>query len=915
MCKHSSPSLGDADGTNHSQGQESRPESEDSFDVPDTRADMDEGKSVDHGPLQQHRAQTPLYKSRHEKAFRLEDNKYLAHETHNSGVNSPSELRQSWIPAPTTPFDESPANRRPTGADAGVMDDSNTTLPTPAITAQSFSNTKPTFSPTDDVTEELRSLYTNFQKCMDLREKYMAISCQRFGDNPRDADDWNIYPPHPPPSWPPPENPGRISDGPQSIGSDFIKEEVPIPGLCDHFYELDETGVYQVYKNKEDLADNKPIVKVPTPKEYFLDLDFVLSVISDGPTKSFAFRRLKYLESKWNMYILLNEYEELAEVKRVPHRDFYNVRKVDTHVHHSSCMNQKHLLRFIKAKMRKKSKDLVIFRDGKDLTLEEVFQSLNLTAYDLSIDTMDMHAHKDSFHRFDKFNLKYNPIGESRLREIFMKTDNKIQGKYLAEITKEVISDLEQSKYQMAEYRISIYGRSEDEWDKLADWVVDNKLFSPNVRWLIQVPRLYSVYKATNTVENFEKVIQNIFKPLFEVTRDPQSHPNLHIFLQRVVGFDSVDDESKAERRIYRKYPYPRVWNTPMNPPYSYYIYYMFANMTSLNNFRQKRRFNTFVFRPHCGEAGDTDHLTSAFLTSFGISHGILLRKVPALQYLYYLTQMGIAMSPLSNNALFLDYERNPFPAFFQRGLNVSLSTDDPLQFHFTKEPLIEEYSVAAQIWKLSGADMCEISRNSVAHSGFENKVKKHWIGKKWFLPGVQSNDMAKTNVPNIRVAFRRETLREELQMLRRYSCVGHSPASSSFTSSSAATPRSAPETPIAAGAKTTVPSSVVLVPQENREADTPVNVDYPPVVEQDLTSGVVDSSDMGLLKLHPHLPRAPTESAIMAAYATNVMAIENQLGRLSVVAGVSEIAERAALKKRDRLRLQAEQAMDEDAD
>jgi hypothetical protein len=33
--------------------------------------------------------------------------------------------------------------------------------------------------------------------------------------------------------------------------------------------------------------------------------------------------------------------------KSVPHRDFYNVRKVDTHVHHSACMNQKHLLRFV----------------------------------------------------------------------------------------------------------------------------------------------------------------------------------------------------------------------------------------------------------------------------------------------------------------------------------------------------------------------------------------------------------------------------------------------------------------------------------------------------------------------------------------------------------------------------------------
>lgn len=97
------------------------------------------------------------------------------------------------------------------------------------------------------------------------------------------------------------------------------------------------------------------------------------------------------------------------------------------------------------------------------------------------------------------------------------------------------------------------------------------------------------------------------------------------------------------------------------------------------------RSLDTFVLRPHSGEAGDTDHLTSAFLTSHSISHGILLRKVPALQYLFYLKQIGMAMSPLSNNALFLAYERNPFPEFFKIGLNISLSTDDPLQMHFTK--------------------------------------------------------------------------------------------------------------------------------------------------------------------------------------------------------------------------------------
>ena len=80
-------------------------------------------------------------------------------------------------------------------------------------------------------------------------------------------------------------------------------------------------------------------------------------------------------------------------------------------------------------------------------------------------------------------------------------------------------------------------------------------------------------------------------------------------------------------------------------------------------------------------------------------------------------------MSPLSNNSLFLNYNRSPLPDYLARGLNISLSTDDPLQFHFTKEPLMEEYSIAAQVWKLSSCDMCELARNSVITSGFSHQV------------------------------------------------------------------------------------------------------------------------------------------------------------------------------------------------
>ena len=97
------------------------------------------------------------------------------------------------------------------------------------------------------------------------------------------------------------------------------------------------------------------------------------------------------------------------------------------------------------------------------MTLADVFQSMNLTTYDLTVDMLDVHAvsyislflflffafspnetehelysvlfqDRNTFHRFDKFNAKYNPIGESRLREVFLKTDNYLNGKYFAQI-------------------------------------------------------------------------------------------------------------------------------------------------------------------------------------------------------------------------------------------------------------------------------------------------------------------------------------------------------------------------------------------------------------------------------------------------------------------------------------------------
>jgi len=535
------------------------------------------------------------------------------------------------------------------------------------------------------------------------------------------------------------------------------------PAKSQHEFELKD-GVFKAWIQD---GEKKEIFKAHSVDEYFSDLRELMEIISFGPCKTFSYNRLRILEARFQLHLLLNDHLELVQQKGVSHRDFYNVRKIDNHVHHSACMNQKHLLRFIKSTVKKHPNEVVTQskKDGKERTLSQVFKDLKLTPYDLSIDTLNMRAEK-TFHRFDKFNTKYNPIGQPLLREIFLKQNNFIKGRYLAGLTQEVFDDLENNKYQFAEYRISIYGRKKTEWATLASWVVDNKLWSKNVCWMIQVPRLYNVWRKLGLVKTFEEMLDNIFRPLFEATIDPAAHPKISVFLEQVIAFDSVDDESQRERGYHEGMPKPGEWDIAENPPYSMWSYYMYANITILNKLRVAKGMNTFTYRPHAGEAGDIEHLAATFLVANGINHGILLYHSPALQYLYYLAQIGISISPLSNNLLFCKYENNPFPRFFRRGLNVTLSTDDPLMIHVTKEPLVEEYSVAAQVWKLTSTDLCEIARNSVLQSGFHPKFKAYWVGQNYWQMGPVGNDVARTNVPNIRIGYRWELLQEELNFI-----------------------------------------------------------------------------------------------------------------------------------------------------
>jgi AMP deaminase len=164
------------------------------------------------------------------------------------------------------------------------------------------------------------------------------------------------------------------------------------------------------------------------------------------------------------------------------------------------------------------------------------------------------------------------------------------------------------TKKTETEYRVSIYGRKAEEWDNLAAWVVDHDVISPHNRFLIQLPRLYSVWKKIKSVATFQEMLENIFKPLFDVTRDPSKNPKLHKLLLETSGFDSVDDESKLEKKLFPATGDPNVspdlifpqdWDLAEDPPYSYYMYFTYANIFALNQFRKSRGMNVFDFRPH----------------------------------------------------------------------------------------------------------------------------------------------------------------------------------------------------------------------------------------------------------------------------------------------------------------------------
>ncbi|EAN80520.1 AMP deaminase, putative [Trypanosoma equiperdum] len=489
---------------------------------------------------------------------------------------------------------------------------------------------------------------------------------------------------------------------------------------------------------------------IPPVKEFIRDVYTVRgAVMGHQKLRNLATQRLNLLERKFHLHLALNISKEAGkkEEKEWNNRDFFTAHKVDTNVQTAAGMNARTLLEFFVEKALHHGHDVVFEEDNQPVTLRQVLERHKINPTRITVDELN-HL------------LNTNP----QLRTTFLDPDNFMKGRYFAELTKRTLELYQEDAFSFSENRLVIGGKSKSEWALLAHWFDRYGMASRQNRWMISLPRCYRRLRQQGIVRNFGEYLDNIFQPLWEVSLHPAKDTRFHYFLTHVSGMDCVDDETKIDLPLTCKYPHD--WNSELNPPYNMYLYYYWANITTLNQFRASRGLSTFAFRPQCGELGDIEHLIGGFLLADGINHGVTLRNNPVLEYMYYITQVGVAMSPLSNTAAASEYLLNPFPLFFRRGLNVSLATNQPLYFHFTREPLIEEYSIAAKLWKFEFNDLSEIARNSVLQSGFPHAWKKNALGNLYYLNSTLGNDARKSRVSDIRVAYRYEAYHEEMNFL-----------------------------------------------------------------------------------------------------------------------------------------------------
>lgn len=612
-----------------------------------------------------------------------------------------------------------------------------------------------------------------------------------------------------------------------------------------HFLDLEESNTVNLLQDGNyttELFNSQ--INIPTFKEFREDFEWCLKIIRDRSLSRFSEKRLQSLVNKFPVFQHLHSKEEMRQSKKVPHKDFYNCRKIDLNLLLSGCFSQWQLTEFIWTKLRKEP-DRVIHQafNGSHITLSQLFKVnfeetgqffnglkiiddsflewykvIYLAKYHLVNDEMEIHTGSHGKQ------LRYYLIAKT-----FLEFDNYINGEYLAELLKTfLIKPQEESKYQLCQLSVDFqfylhYDNSDVDnwWMVFANWLNHYNIFSNNIRWNIRISRIYPELYHTGKVKNFQEYLNLIFKPLFNAENylHKSLGPILLKFLSQVSSIDlCIQDTDNYIWKNFRAVScLPKDWTSGGdNPTISQYMYYVYVNLTKLNHIRQALHQNTFTLRSSCSPTSMnrtsqfsntlnfTEH-TETILNNFLLACGGFLNAEnlwnapPSLVYPFYLSQIPMVVAPLNSivdsnptmlqeqapTGLVLEpskpYKKNPFMKFFEMGFKISLSSESILYNNsYTKEPIIEEYSVAASIYRLHSADLCELLRNSVITSGFSSTLKNKWLGvslashdyfventgfvDKWY--DCKPNTSLEHNVPIIRRQYRSSTLAGEWRLI-----------------------------------------------------------------------------------------------------------------------------------------------------
>ncbi|SCU98371.1 LADA_0H12574g1_1 [Lachancea dasiensis] len=576
----------------------------------------------------------------------------------------------------------------------------------------------------------------------------------------------------------------------------------------------------------DDVVDNVRDIKAFG--DHFEDL---VCRLSAQELDALTVKRIEYLLNRFDLFQQLEGRMEVRESRLVPHRDFYNIRKVDQNFLLSGCVSQRLLNDFIWEKLNLEP-DRVVYKDplGSEFTLRQIFcngadikcnedASIGLKAVDdIFLDWYET-VYLSGAHLTGTASAAKDSPMFFAIAKTFLEFDNLLSGEYLAEIViKYVIQFFEKSKYQLAQLSVD-FQFSENWWSKFCEWITRWKLVSYNIRWNVRFNRCYTKLFASGQVQCFQDYLDYIFKPLFE--EPSESNMQLQYVLSTVCCFDLVADDS--DDYLWRSFRDPQLtpptkWrDTGDNPPLAYYMFYIYEYLKALNIKRRNNGQNTIVLRNYCPVSKSrvsqfrrgisvTEQFESLLCNALLCGGGLLQAEAlwtvsPPLLYVFYLLQIPVIVSPLSSVSLTREhgqsaypersptvnrdvttpssrsYSGNPFMHLHKIGLKVVLSSSSVLfNSSYTMEPIIEEYSVAASIYLLTSADMCELVRDSAMTSGYEGFYKAHWNGirltpTEFFTEHIGSTDIwfdqepdtcYKHNVPTTRRLYRQECIGRE---------------------------------------------------------------------------------------------------------------------------------------------------------